>query len=114
MPAAPLPLVLFTVTRSADAGHCDAGMRGAEWAVGLLLDGVADGLGDDDLVPPGVADEADLAPDDPQAATSAATNAPPQLTAATVAARLAARERMFMSMLPVFAESDVFKLLDAA
>jgi hypothetical protein len=78
-------------------------MRGADWTADLLLDGVADGLGGDDVVPPWVAGE-DGAACDPQAATSAATNAPPQLTAATVTARLTAREWIFMSMLRTYRE----------
>jgi hypothetical protein len=59
--------------------------------VGWLLDGVADGLDDDGVVPPDVA-AADGAACDPQAAARTATNAPPQLTAATVTARRAVRE----------------------
>jgi hypothetical protein len=70
-------------------------------------DDEADGLGDAEPAPapvpppvlllldpgpdPGVP-AVDCAPCDPQAATSTAANAPPQVTAATVRARLAARE----------------------
>jgi hypothetical protein len=77
----------------------------------LLLEGVADGLADDDPVPPVVADDADGAPLEPQAATSASASTPPQLTVAAVTARRAAREWIVMSMLPVFTDSDVFQLL---
>jgi len=78
-------------------------MPGCVWTVGLLdgetdaLEGVADGLGG--LVRPDPA-EAEWAACDPQAASSAAVNAPPQARAATVTARRATGELMFMSTLP--------------
>jgi len=78
-------------------------MRGSVWTVGLLdgetgaLEGVADGVGG--LVRPDAA-EAEWAGRDPQAASSAAANVPTQVRAATVMARRATGELMFMSTLP--------------
>jgi hypothetical protein len=79
-------------------------MRGAV-ATGDVPDDEADGLAEPEPaaapVPPPVlvllldpdpgVPAVECAPCDPQAATSAAVNAPPQVTAATVRARLAAR-----------------------
>jgi len=59
------------------------------------LDGVADGLADP--VPPGAADGP---PCDPQAASSTAAHAPPQMRAALATACQTAAELMFMSTLP--------------
>jgi hypothetical protein len=85
-------------------------MRGCVWFVGLLdgesagLEGVADGLdrvaaGLEGVVRPDAA-EAEWPACDPQAASSAAANAPPQVRVAAVTARRAMGELMFMSTLP--------------
>ena len=103
MPAAAPPLVLFTVTRSAELGHWVAGIIGSVCTVDLLdgegvgLDGAADGLGD--LAGPDAA-ASECPACDPQAASSTAANAPPPVRAATVTARLATGELIFMSTLP--------------
>ena len=108
MPAAAPPRVLFTVARSAEVGHWVAGILGSVWFVGLLdgesagLEGVADGLaraaGPRRFGPMPRRRNAPAC--DPQAASSAAANAPPQVRAATVTARRAMGELMFMSTLP--------------
>jgi hypothetical protein len=78
-------------------------MRGCVWTVARLdgesdgLDGAADGL--DGVVRPAAAEE-EWAPCDPQAASSAAANAPPHVRAARVTARRTTDGLMFMSTLP--------------
>jgi hypothetical protein len=94
---------LFTAARSAEVGHWVAGMRGCVWFAGLLdgesagLEGVAAGL--EGVVRPDAA-EAEWPACDPQAASSAAANAPPQVRVAAVTARRAMGELIFMSTLP--------------